>query len=122
MLVRIDASGHAYEVKKVPYASEYKERLSRLSPKDFKTIWKFLESGLKEDFSVGIKYTSKNREAWDGPLHLIWESTGRDALSAGYFLGLIMMDVVIQDKHKWVVVKSGITRRDFETNFYFRPS
>lgn len=125
MLTKIDNKGHAWPVKEVPYSEEYKSRLSRLNPGEFDEVWRFLKSELDAEtgkFSVGTKYPNTNRVAWDGPLSYLWESTGRDAEQAGYLLGIIMMDLIIQDADQWLCVKTNVTKRAFDTEFYFRPN
>jgi hypothetical protein len=106
-------------VKSVPHPVEYQAWVNKLNPGEYKKIFNFLSNDLTDDFSVGTKYPDHS-PAWDGLLSCLWEATGHNAKQAGYFLGIMMMDVLIQDKDKWCCTKTNITHRDFDTNYYWR--
>jgi len=121
MLHKIDNNAQCYRVCEVPFQKEYEQRKLRLRKGQFEKVYNFLESELDGEFSVGTKYPSRNRKAWAGPLRCLWISTGKDVQQAGYFLGMIMMDVLIHKRSQWFTTKTNVVaRREFETNFYWQ--
>lgn len=123
MLFKLDSAGKFYQIKEVPFQREYEQRKMRLKKGEFAKVYGYLESEIEEPFSVGTKYPSRNRAAWGGPLRCLYFSTGKNSEQAGFFLGMIMMDVMIHIRTRWACTKTNIiAHRDFETNFYFKPT
>lgn len=75
---------------------------------------------MKMSSVCGTKYSLSNQVACSGPLSKIFNVLGRDVVVAGYFLGLIIMDLLIDSKEQWFCTKTNITKRDFDTMFYWR--
>jgi len=125
VLFRIDAKGRYFQIKQMPFQKEYAQRKLRLKKGEFEKVYGFLELEIDKPFSVATKYPRRNRHAWGGALRYLYLSTGKNVKQAGYFLGMIMMDVTIHMRSKWACIKTNIiahTPRDFETNYYFKPT
>jgi len=113
--------GKVFPVTKVSRTQEYRRMKAKISQVDFDAVWDFLESDINEDvFSCGTKYSQANQEAWRGPLSKLFSAVGKDVVATGYFLGLIVMDLLISYDEQWVCAKTNITKRKFETMCYWR--
>jgi hypothetical protein len=55
----------------------------------------------------------------DTPLMKIYKMTGNEKIAA-ILLGYLTMECLINSEQSWGCVKTDITRRDFETNSYFK--
>ena len=120
MLTKIGDDGKTWSVHSVPHQAEYEQRKRKLNLGEFEAIYSFLESDLNEDkFSVGTKYPDTS-EAWRSPLNALYYAMNEDEKEAGFFLGLIMMDVIIHHDEEWFCTKSEMIKRDFATMFYFK--
>jgi hypothetical protein len=125
MLKKIDAKGRLFDVREVPFYDEYRSRKLLIPHASFQVIVDRLEKDLDETedgFSVGTRYPDGNM-AWltQGPFHVIYAAMDKDPVQAGYLLGSIVMDVIIHRSELWLCTKTNVTKREFETNFYFRP-
>lgn len=123
MLSKLDSKNELFPVKKVSYESFYQLAKSKLSDKNFKKVWDFIENDISEEekFSCTTKYNLKNREVWgQGVFRCLYLALEKDTKATGYFLGLIVQDVIINSDDQWYCIKTNITNRDFATMFYWR--
>ena len=114
--------GPVFHVKKVSHFEEYENMKAKMADSDFEAVWDFLESDLlgEKVFSCSTKYPMTNQKAWRGPLSKLFEAVGRNVEVTGYFLGLLVMDIVISSEEQWLCTKTNITKRDFETLCYWK--
>jgi hypothetical protein len=125
MLKKIDAKGRLFDVREVPFFDEYRSIRLLIPHVSFQVILDYLEGDLnviEGGFSVGTRYPDGHR-AWLalGPFSAIYHAMDKDPVQAGYLLGSIVMDVIIHRPELWFCTKTNVTKREFETNYYFRP-
>jgi len=124
MLQRMKNKGF-YTVTEPSYfemLSTLKKRLNTNGHLD--TVVHFLEEDMvtEESFSCATKYPMTNKKAWEGPLKEVFEASGKDVTTAGYFLGLLVMEIIIDSDEKWWGTTTNISKREFETMFYWRDT
>ena len=121
MLNMIKETGRIFSVTKVPYEKEYKELLKGFTDKEFTKLWNYVDSALPNDkFSVGTTFPLDSPHWGNGPLKVIYVKCRKDKAQAGYLLGQIVFDIILNRNEEWFCTKTNITHRDFETLFYFR--
>jgi hypothetical protein len=121
MLNMIKDSGKSFPVSHVPYIKDYEEIIKRFTPQQFNELWDYVDSNLPDEgFSVGTTFPLGSPHWGDGPLHIIYINCGKDKVRAGYFLGQLVFDIILNRDEEWFCTKTNITHRDFSTLFYFK--
>jgi hypothetical protein len=121
MLSHMD-NGKMFPIRAVSHGRELrilKTRLERQGGLDLVTG--YLQEQLEDEdsFSCATKFPMSNKPAWEGPLSKVFEAAGRDQTVAAYFLGLLVMEWIIASDIQWYSAKTNITKRTFETMYYW---
>jgi hypothetical protein len=121
-MLNMVGEGSVFPVKRVSHIEEYENMKAKMSDEDFDAVWDFLESDLlgEKVFSCSTKYPMTNQKAWRGSLSKLFEAAGRNVEVTGYFLGLLVMDIIINADEQWLCTKTNITKRDFATLCYWK--
>lgn len=87
--------------------------------KNYDAVRNYVENKImpSNDFSAATMFPKRS---WDNtPLMFIINTLNDEEMSA-WFLGLLIMDIIMQDIDYWFVTKTNFTGRDFETCYYWR--
>ena len=120
MLIRIDETGRAYEVKKVPYGNNFMKWINLIDPPDYAEICTYIDEKInKQDkYSVATLFGGN----WDDPLFRIYTAMNEDSYNSALLLGRINLDRVIKSEAQWFCTKTNLNGRDLSTAFYWRKS
>ena len=117
----IKENGQVFPVSHVPYTKEYEQLKKNFSPEGLEVLKKYITANLPENqFSVGTTFPIDSEHWGDGPLKPIYIGCGKHKEQAGYFLGQIVFDIILESDEQWFCTKTNITHRDFGTLFYFK--
>jgi hypothetical protein len=108
-------------VQKTPYVREYLELLIKLSDEQRNELYSFIRMSLQneKEFSIASKF-GKASLAWhEVPLIYLYRLASEDEGKAAVLLGLMVMDVLIEDHREWLCIKTLMRGRDFPTNYYW---
>lgn len=112
-----------FRVEKLPYKDHFDRvwRTKLQATGSEKKVKDFLRSKIEtqQEFSVGTLFPKKS---WPESPELmeIFERAGKSELQAAYMLGLLSMEVIIEDETEWLTTKTQLTNRDIATAFYWR--
>jgi hypothetical protein len=115
--------GKVFPVSQTGYAKEFRALKTKLQKRgSLDEVTEYLKDEIaKEDsFSCGTKFPMTNKKAWEGVLSRVFDASGRDVLVAGYFLGLLVMEIIIESDEQWLGCTTNINKRAFETMYYWR--
>jgi len=123
MLKMIKDTGETFIVNSVPYEKEYRMLLKKFTKEQLNKLHDYLDSELPEgNFSVGTTFPLGSKHWGNGPLKVIYVNCDKNKEQAGYLLGQIVFDIIMNRDEEWFCTKTNITHRDFGTLFYFKKS
>lgn len=123
-LRKIDEQGNAYEVEAIPYKQHFDRNWRcKFGPGEESTIKDFLRSKIYavDKFSVGSMFP-KNVWTKQPELMRIYEVAGKSELQAAYFLGLLVMEILIECYPSYLTTKTVLGERDIATAFYWKAA
>ena len=116
-------SGKVFSVEKsnLKIRIDIRSIYKRISDEEKVVIFKFIHSAIAREpiFNLATVFGDQKLNWNNTPLIKLYKITGNENLAA-LLLGYLMMEYLIEADESWGCVKTDITRRDFETNSYFK--
>lgn len=121
-LEKLDDVSRFYSVTEIPKKKDFdKNWRLKFNVGEEVTTKNFLYSKIQptEKFSVGTMFPKKE---WpkNPELMRIFEIAQKSELQAAYFLGLMVMEILVEDDEPWLTTKTTLGERDIATAFYWR--
>lgn len=121
MLKMIKDTGEVFPVTSVPYEKEYNNLKRNFTEDEFNSLCEYVDANLPDGkFSVGTTFPLDSPHWGDGPLKVVYVNCGHNKEQAGYFLGQVVFEIILDRDEHWFCTKTNITHRDFGTLFYFK--
>ena len=120
MLTMIKEDGAKFPLTTIPYKKNYDIWSGKIGTVNCQEIEEHVLSKIQgiDRFSAATVFP---KHTWaDTPLMHIINTLGDEAISA-WFLGLVIMSLLINDTQEWLVVKTDWMHREFEICFYWIP-
>lgn len=120
-LIKIDEQGRKFEVCNLPKnfpGEDIKGMIFKMTDGQRNEVVDYIKNVIDVVTSFSVA-THLNR--WgDTPLMFIYEAAGKNEKVAATVLGCMVYAVTVESKTLWCCMKSNITGREFDINFYWK--
>lgn len=132
MLFKISSTGRKFQVTKIPYEKEYLHNLSFIEEGKFEIIKEYIYSKIltSKSFAVGTLFGKINGDTdWHRdhpPLDYVYQAMERKKskyppfIESANLVGLIVLDLLINDELSWGCSDFDLGHRGYEVNFYWK--
>lgn len=122
-LTKLCKSGGVFSMDKSTFKipSDIRFIYKRISDHEKLEIFDFISKQVanQQIFNLATVFGDQKLNWNNTPIMKLYQLTGNEKLAA-IVLGYLTMECLILDEHEWGCIKTDITKRDFETNSYFR--